>query len=161
MAMTPQNAHESNEADTVPVSDARWEAAIAASRAHTDARWVQISERVRTRALRVTRRSLPVTAQAPGGPVHVSEQVLITYLRDAFAAVPGARVEDITIAVGAQDAYAGTTVSISARYGEPLLPIADTLRDLAAARLRDLLGDITPPVTVTTMDVHIDDVHDV
>ncbi|RYV50838.1 hypothetical protein EUA98_11225 [Pengzhenrongella frigida] len=158
MAMTPQNAHESNEAGTALVSDARWAAAITASRAHTDARWVEISDRMRARALRVTRRSLPITAQAPSGPVHVSEQVLITYLRDALTAVPGARVDDIIIAVGAQDAYAGITVAISARYGEPLLPIADAMRDLAAARLRDLLGDITPPVTVTTMEVHIDDV---
>ena len=158
--MTPQNAHETNQADAALVSDARWDAAIAASRAHADARWVQISDRVRARALQVTRRSLPITAQAPGGPVHVSEQVLITYLRDALKVVPGARVDDIAIAVGAQDAYAGTTVCISARYGEALLPIADAMRDLAAARLRDLLGDITPPVTVTTMDVHLDDVHE-
>jgi hypothetical protein len=102
---------------------------------------------------------MPVQAQARSGPVHVSEQVLITYLRDALSGVPGARVDDITIAVGAKDTYAGITVFISARYGEPLLPVADALRDLAAARLRELLGDITPPVTVTTMDVHIDDVH--
>lgn len=157
--MTPQNSHEAREPDAARVPDARWDAAIAASRANADARWVQISDRVRARALQVTRRSLPVTAQAPGGPVHVSEQVLVTYLRDALSGVPGARVDDITIAVGANDTYAGTTVFISAQYGEPQLPIADRLRDLAAARLHDLLGDITPPVTVTTMEVHVDDVH--
>ncbi|WP_407343216.1 hypothetical protein [Pengzhenrongella phosphoraccumulans] len=157
--MTPQNAHRSDEADAPRVSDARWDAAIAASRAHAEARWVQISDRVRTRALQITRRSMPIQAQAPSGPIHVSEQVLITYLRDALSVVPGARVDDITIAIGADDTYAGITVLISARYGEPLLPIADALRDLAAARLRELLGDITPPVTVTTMEVHVEDVH--
>ena len=156
--MSPQNADRSNDADAPLVSDAHWAAAIAASRAHAEVRWVQISDRVRTRALQVTRRSLPIMAQAPSGPIHVSEQVLIAYLRDALSAVPGARVDDISIAVGANDSYGGVTVFISARYGEPLLPIADALRDLAAARLRELLGDITPPVTVTTMDVHIEDV---
>jgi hypothetical protein len=160
VAMTPQNAHGSHEADAPRVPDARWDAAIAASRAHAEARWVQISDRVRTRALQITRRSMPVQAQAPSGPIHVSEQVLITYLRDALSVVPGARVDDITIAVSANGAYAGITVLISARYGEPLLPIADALRDLAAARLRELLGDITPPVTVTTMEVHVEDVHE-
>ncbi|MGV8965761.1 MAG: hypothetical protein ACOH2F_05735 [Cellulomonas sp.] len=158
--MTPPSANGSNETGMPLVSAPAWDAAIAASRAYSDARWVQISHRVRSRALQVTRRSMPVQAQAPSGSIHVSEQVLVTYLRDALAAVPGARVDDITIAVGAENSYAGVTVLISARYGEPLLPIADALRDVAAARLRELLGDITPPVTVTSMDVHVDDVHE-
>ena len=135
-------------------------AAIRSNRARTDARWVEISDRVRTRALRVTRRSLPVIAQAPSGPINVSEQVLITYVRDALDGVSGARVEEITIAVDVDNTYSGITIFLSARFGEPLLPVADAVRDLAAARLRELLGDITPPVTVATMEVHFDDVDD-
>lgn len=143
-----------------PPRDARMGAAIRSNRARTDARWVEISDRVRTRALRVTRRSLPVIAQAPSGPINVSEQVLITYVRDALDGVSGARVEEITIAVDVDNTYSGITIFLSARFGEPLLPVADAVRDLAAARLRELLGDITPPVTVATMEVHFDDVDD-
>ena len=54
--------------------------------------------------------------------------------------------------------YAGLTIIISARFGLPLLPTADTVRALANTRLTQLLGPITPPVTVTTMEVHVQDV---
>lgn len=157
--MTPQNAPEPNQADPTLVPDTHWDAAITASRAHTDARWIQISDRVRTRALRLTRRSLPITAQAPSGPIHISEQVLITYLRATLTHVPGARLDNITITTGPHNTYTGLTVTISARYDEPQLPIADTMRNLARTRLHDLLGNITPPITITTMDIHINDVH--
>ena len=80
----------------------------------------------------------------------------VKYLRDARKVVPGTRVEDISIAAGAQDGYAGTTVCITARYGEALLPIADAMRDLAAARLRP--SRRLHPVTITTVHVHVDDV---
>ena len=159
MAMSYHKPARPDEASKPP-RDARMGAAIRSSRAHTDARWVEISDRVRARALRVTRRSLPVIAQAPGGPINVSEQVLITYVRDALDGLSGARVEDIAIAVDVDNSYRALTIFLSAHFGEPLLPVADTVRDLAAARLRELLGDITPPVTVATMEVHFDDVDD-
>lgn len=139
--------------------DAGLDAATLALRTRTDDRWVAISSRVRSRALTLTRRSLSVHAQAPGGPVQVSEQVLITYVRDALARVPDGRVDDIVIMTEGAGTYTGITLFISARYGAPLLPIADAMRDLAAFRLRELLGDVAPPVTVTTMHVHIENVH--
>lgn len=141
------------------LEQARLEQATRALRDHVDQRWVEISDRVLATALTVTRRSLPVLAQAPGGPVHVSEQVLVTYLRDAVSVVADARIEEILIATGDAGTYTGVTISISARYGMPLLPIADRIRDLATARLQNILGPIAPPVTVTTMHVHIADVH--
>jgi hypothetical protein len=134
------------------------EQAAQSLREHVDQRWVQISDRVLTRALRATRTSLAVQAQAPSGPVHISEQVLITYVREAVSAVPHAKIQDVVITTEGLDTYTGLTITISARYGLPLLPIADAIRALAKTRLTQLLGPITPPVTVTTMDVHVQDV---
>jgi len=134
------------------------EQAAQSLRDHVDQRWVEISDRVLTRALRATRTSLPVRAQAASGRVHISEQVLVTYLRDAISSVPDAKIQDIVITIEGLDTYAGVTIAISARFGVPLLPVADTIRNLATDRLAELLGPIAPPVTVTTMDVHVQDV---
>jgi len=134
------------------------EQAAQSLREHVDQRWVENSDRVLTRALRVTRTSLAVQARAPSGPVHISEQVLITYLRDAISEVPHAKIQDVVITTEGLDTYAGFTIIINARFGLPLIPVADTIRDLANKRLSQLLGPITPPVTAITMDVHIQDV---
>jgi hypothetical protein len=134
------------------------EQAAQSLREHVDQRWVQISDRVLTRALRATRTSLAVQAKAPSGVVHISEQVLITYLRDAISTVPHVKIQDVVIATEGLDTYAGLTITINARFGLLLLPVADTIRALAQTRLTQLLGPITPPVTVTTMDVHVQDV---
>ena len=158
MAMTPPSPTPLDQSGE-PTRDAYLDAAIGEIRARTDTRWVAIADRVRTRALQSTRRSLPVDAQSPSGTVHVSEQVIITYLRDVLTTVRAARVNDITIAVGADRAYHGVTIFISARYGAALRSIADTMRHLAATRLRELLGTLTPPVTIATMDVRVEDVH--
>jgi hypothetical protein len=134
------------------------EQAAQSLREHVDQRWVQISDRVLTRALRATRTSLAVQAKAPSGVVHISEQVLITYLRDAISTVPHVKIQDVVITTEGLDTYAGLTITINARFGLPLLPVADTIRALAQTRLTQLLGPVTPPVTVTTMHVHVQDV---
>ena len=134
------------------------EQAAQSLREHVDQRWVEISDRVLSRALRATRTSLAVQARAPSGPVHISEQVLITYIRDAISTVPDVKIQDVVITTEGLNTYAGLTIIISARFGLPLLPTADTVRALANTRLTQLLGPITPPVTVTTMDVHVEDV---
>lgn len=157
MAITPDPAKRP-QTPTSRRQDAMLAQATQSLRDHVDQRWVQISDRVLTRALRATRTSLPVQAQAAGGPVHISEQVLITYLRDAVSTVPHAKIEDVVIITSGLDTYAGVTITISARFGVPLIPIADTIRNLANRRLKQLLGPIAPPVTVTTMDVHVQDV---
>ena len=134
------------------------EQAAQSLREHVDQRWVEISDRVLTRALRATRTSLAVQARAPSGPVHISEQVLITYIRDAISTVPDVKIQDVVITTEGLDTYAGVTITISARFGVPLLPIADAIRALVSTRLSELLGPIAPPVTVTTMEVHVQDV---
>ena len=127
-------------------------------RDHVDQRWVEIADRVLTRALRATRTSLSVRAQAAGGPVHISEQVLIAHLRDAVCTVPDTRIQDVVITIEGLDTYVGVTITISARFGVPLISVADTIRNLANERLTQLLGPIAPPVTVTTMHIHVQDV---
>lgn len=122
-------------------------------------RWVEISDRVLARALTATRRSRPVRAHAPDGPVHISEQVLISYLRDAIdGAVPGSALAQVNIDIEGKDRYRGLTVQLIAQFGVELLPIADHVRELARACLADLLGDTAPSVEVRAMHVHYCDV---
>lgn len=122
-------------------------------------RWVEVADRVKVRALTSTRRSLSVRGQAAGGAVQVSEQVVIAYLHDALRGVAGTEVLDIELTTRPPDALAGVTLLVSVRYGTPVLPVADTLRLRAAARLRELLGEVALPVSVGSMHVHVDDVH--
>ena len=49
------------------------------------------------------------------------------------------------IANSVLSAYASFTIIINARFGLPLIPIADTIRDLANKRLSQLLGPIAHP----------------
>lgn len=126
---------------------------------HLDARWVEISDRVLATALTATRRSSPVRAQAPGGPVQVSEQVLVAYLRAAVdAADPDGVLAEARIDVEGVDAYAGVTILLVTRYGQPIIPIADRVRAAAYDSLTELLGPVVPAVDVRTMHVHVSDV---
>ena len=142
-------------------SDADAVLATVARSLRTDAerRWVEVSDRARARALRHTRRSLPVLAQAPGGSVRVSEQVVVTYLRDAVQVVDAVRVHDIVVHTAVDDRLTGVTLVVSARYGAEILPVADRLRAVTVRRLRELLGDVTPLVALRDLTVHVDDVH--
>ena len=44
------------------------------------------------------------------------------------------------------------------QFDEPILPIADEIRDRTEQVLRELLGPIHPPVTVSALHVHVSDV---
>lgn len=140
------------------VAHATLDAAANQLRDHVDQRWVEISDRVLAHALRATRRSFPVRGRAPGGPVNISEQVLVAHIRAAVAPVAGAAPSAIVVTTDDNDGYTGLTIELTAEYGRALLPIADRVRELCAATLTDLLGPVTPPVTVSAMHVHIGDV---
>ncbi len=129
-----------------------------ALRDHVDDRWVEIADRVLARALTATRRSLPVRAHSDNGGLHFSEQVLVAMVRDAVSGVVEAAVDQVQIETNDRDVYTGVTIQVVAEFGAPLLEVADEIRDLAAQRLEELLGPVSPPVTVTTMHVHVDDV---
>lgn len=65
--------------------------AAAALRRRADERWVEVSDRVVSRAMTVTRRSQPIRAQASTGPIQVSEQVVIPAGPQQGQAAGGAR----------------------------------------------------------------------
>ncbi len=137
------------------------DAATESLRARREPRWVEIADRVLATALRATRRSYPIRAMTESGPVHVSEQVLITYLRDAVQdTVPDAALLHIRIDIVGRDSLGGVTMSLIARYGVELLPVADRIRLLAAQRLREILGPVDVPVGIDTLHVHFSDVID-
>ena len=138
----------------------RLNAAAESLRAHVDPRWVEVSDRVLARVLTATRHSLPIrTSEAgSGGALLVSEQVLTTYIRHAVAPVPAAAPTRIHIRSDSDNNYLGVTIEITVQFDEPILPIADDVRDRTEQVLRELLGTIHPPVTVSAMHVHVSDV---
>ncbi|MEP6854806.1 MAG: hypothetical protein ABJA33_05015 [Pedococcus sp.] len=131
-----------------------------ALRAHADERWVEISDRVLGRALNVTRRSMPVRAASSGGPVNVSEQVLVAGIRSALDGLSGAAPVDIRISTDEQHRYTGVFIALAVDYKSAILPVADHARHCVRDVLLTLLGPVSPPVTVTTMQVHVDDVRE-
>ena len=133
-------------------------AAVEALRARADQRWVEISDRVLSRSLSLTRRSLPVRAASAGGAVNISEQVLIAGVRQALADLSDATAVGIQISTDHDYRYTGLQITIELPYGKPILPIADHIRQQVQQALQLLLGPVTPPVTVNTMHVHVGDV---
>lgn len=133
--------------------------ATLALREQRDPRWVEISDRVLAGALRATRRSNLIRAQGTSGVVHVSEQVLITYIRDAVqVAVPDAALLHVRTDLVGRDTLVGVTLSLVARYGVELLAVADEIRRLTAACLVEVLGPVEVPVGVDLLHVHFSDV---
>jgi len=89
--------------------------------------------------------------------VHVSQQVVVGYLRDAVDAVDDCEV--VTIRVDSDgDVCTGVVIALAVRYGTPLIPLADRVRERAEGRLQELLGPVAPPVTVAHLHVHVVDV---
>jgi len=142
-----------------PPQPAALKTASAALRAQADQRWVEISDRVIAKAITATRRSHPIHAQASSGPIQISEQALISYLRAAInATVPGTALAHISLQARGRDELAGVTIQLIAPYGTPLLPIADDIRTRAIQCLLEVLGPSATPVTVTHLHIHFCDV---
>ncbi len=153
------NADQPRSATASAVDDRVLRDAAAILRERVDERWVEISDRVLAKALAATRRSHPVRAHAPGGPIQVSEQVLIAHLRDAVdGRVAGSAVERIHVEIEDRDTFARVIIEVIAQYGEALLPIADQIHALAASELSTLLGPLAPQVSVRATHVHFSDV---
>lgn len=151
MAMTPDPQRQ-------PDQDMQSRRAANLMREQADERWVEISDRVLDKALRVTRRSMPVRAAGASGPVNISEQVLIAGIRQALEPVAGAVPTDITVHTDERNNYTGILIRLTANYGAPILPAADDIRNRTEHALTSMLGNLTPPITVSTMHVHVDDV---
>ena len=140
-----------------PGVDERVSSAARSLRDHTDDRWVEVRDEVLTKVMSHPRPSHPVAALAPGGPFHVSEKVLERSLLDAVDPVPNCEVAGIVLHAD-RDRCRGVTIALRARYPEPLIALADAVRLAASERLSDILGPVTPAVTVATMHVHVADV---
>jgi len=143
--------------DPISAAEQDLETAAQALRDHTEERWVEIAESMLARVLATTRPSHPVRGKARAATFHVSEQVLTSYVLDAVGAIPGVEVDAMRIH-SEQDRYTGIDIVITARYGLPLLPVADIIRQAARDRLVTLLGEQVPPISVSTMHVHVEDV---
>lgn len=127
-------------------------------RERSDDRWVEISNRILTHAMSAVRRSKPVRAQAPGGVVHISEQVLTAHLQTVVDGIPGIELDRVDFDLDG-DIYRGIELGVTVRYNERIIPLADAVRDAVAIELAVLLGPVTPRVTVTAMVVHVTDVN--
>jgi len=137
-------------------------------REHVDERWVEVADLVFSRVFTATRPSRPLHAVASGGPFHVTEQVVVSYLRASIDQVADCEVRRITVQTrspdpdGSQGSGAevctGVLVELAVRYGTVLIPLADTVRRVASERIAQLLGSVASEVSVAAMHVHLADV---
>lgn len=127
-------------------------------RAHVDDRWVEVGDSLVARALSASRPSQPVRGATAAGLFAISEQVLVSYLRDSLDAVPDCQVSRIVLDCDAEEGCTGVVVELVVRFGSPLIPLADRIRERAEGRLRELLGPYAPPARLTEMHVHVSDV---
>lgn len=135
------------------------EVAAAQLRDRVEPRWVEISDRILAKVLTATRRSFPVRAVVATGPTWVSEQVLVSYLRDAIHGhVAGSTLQAIHVHLVGRDTFESVTILIAVDYGEVIVTVADEIHRLVARRLDELLGPAAPEVEVRGTHVHVADV---
>lgn len=135
----------------------RLDAATALIQHHTDERWVEIEDAMLQRVLAVSRPSHPVRGATHDAVFHVSEQVLTAAILSATDTVAACNVNAIRIHTEG-DVCVGITVVVTGQYGYSLIAVADRVRDAAQGVLPTVLGETVPPVTVTDMRVHFDEV---
>ncbi len=150
-------AIDTNNGGSSSPTDRDLQVATQALRDHTDERWVEIADSMLAGVLARSRPSHPVRGQVGSESFHVSDQVLTNYLLAAIDPIPQVEVDAINIHSD-QDRYTGVTIVISVQHGLSLVPVADMIREAAEACLIDMLGRSTPPITVSTMHVHVEDV---
>lgn len=155
MAMNPPPEQPPSEAPTREELDLQL--AVQELRDHTDARWVEIADSMLVDVISKARPSHPVRGAVGPAEFHVSEQVIRAYVLDAIDSVPDVDVDDIRVQAD-KDRYTGITVVITARHGLPLVPAADAIRSATRTCLVDLLGEQVPPITVSRMHVHVENV---
>ena len=155
MAMTPDAGGPGAESMSAEQRDL--DVAAQALRDHTDERWVEIADSMLAGVLATTPPSHPLRGQLGSEAFYVSEQVLTNYLLDAIDTVPDVEVDAIQIHAD-QDRYTGVTILITARHGLALLPVADSIREAAQARLLEVRGQSVPQISVSPMHVHVEDV---
>lgn len=143
----------------VPAQDeALLREATTALQAVADDRWVEIAPRILERALMASRRSRPIRATAPSGPIQISEQVIVSYLQDALdGAVAGSAVAGISVQLAGRNSFDGVLIELLVQFGLPILPLADRVRAIAADVLTTL-GVDSAQIFISTAHVHVTDV---
>lgn len=131
--------------------------AAAAARAENEPGWAEVSASIQDRLRTAVRRTRLIRGEAPGGPFHVADAVLITYLRDAIDTIPGCTLLRVVLR-GEGDSCTGALLEIGADYGLDLLSVAARVRDTARDLLDELLGPIVPGLGETGVDVTVIDV---
>ncbi|MBA2638416.1 MAG: hypothetical protein H0U77_00150 [Nocardioidaceae bacterium] len=140
-----------------PEGRAMLRSAASALSTHVDERWVEVADALVSRALTTSRPSPPVRASATSGSVLVTEQVLVSHLRASMDPFPECETVAITIETDG-DSCTGAVIALAVRFGTELIPLADRVRAVVEDQLGRLLGPVVPPVTVSSVHVHVDDV---
>jgi hypothetical protein len=130
--------------------------------ASSSTRWVEVADGVLSAVLSASRRSLPVLVQVAGtgARVSLSEQVIVARLRAALDEhLTHAATARINLEVTRDQRLSQLTVELLARYGAPLVPLADEARGVIRTQLASwTAGDPATTVVVRPAHVHIGDV---
>lgn len=127
-------------------------------REHTDAGWVQARASLVAKIRSAVRPSAPVRARHAAGTFFVSGSVLTAVVRHAIEGRTRARPHRITLDTDDDHALTEVTVHVGAAFGEALLPLADEVRRVVVAQLRDTLGAPTLPASLVRVDLVVVDV---
>lgn len=119
--------------------------------------WIAISGSVLARVRGATRLHSPVRMDLTdldpsAGAAHVSDQMVISELRQVLTRIPGCT--PVRIALGlAGDVCREVSVSIAGDYGMDLRALAMAARDGVAAELVTLLGGAAPAPAAVAVEV--------
>ena len=128
-------------------------------RSRVPPRAVTVQNDVLQRALRTSRRSIPLRVQPPYDFVVVSHQVLIAELRRQIDALsPTGAVGRIYLRIDPDRTLRAVTVELFVQYGAVIVELADRVRAVAAQVLGQTLGAAAASVDVVLTDVHVSDV---
>ena len=129
-------------------------------RVHTDAGWTAVSADILHRAVRAFRPSDPVRGRHELGDFFVASDVVVSRLRGAIDAVPGAVAARITCGTDRDLRLEAVTIQIAAAYGTHLLTLAGEVHIAASRALAAVLGELTPARAAIRAHVHIGDLTD-
>lgn len=147
--------------DVSPTSsgDADLREAVQQLRTRVHPRAVEVANDVLRQAVRASRHSLPIRAHAPHSFVRISDQVLISRLRQRIdGASRTCAVGRVVLLVDPDAVLREITIELFVQYGEVLVDAADGIRLIVDEVVEDLLGRPETPVALVTTHVHVSDI---
>ncbi|SDU80443.1 Asp23/Gls24 family envelope stress response protein [Jiangella alkaliphila] len=154
MALTSGSGNGHDGRDGPDPGSAVVDRAASALRAYTDHGWTAASPRILQSVLAATRRSRPVRARDDAGDLHVSDQVITTYLQAAVDEVDGVQATHIRLELDG-DLLTALRITVTVRYPEPVHPLAESVRHASHETIRSVLGSALP---LSRISIHIGDV---